>query len=74
MSMPVEYAARIIDTVAERAERYQAEGPFDNDFTVPHATMLTTTIHGGVATNVTPSNCSFTFELRSISGWIQKAT
>nr|WP_321457135.1 acetylornithine deacetylase [uncultured Cohaesibacter sp.] len=64
----VEYAARIIDTVAERAERYQAEGPFDNDFTVPHATMLTTTIHGGVATNVTPSNCRFTFELRSISG------
>ena len=64
----VEYASRMISAIAERADRYQAEGPFDKDFTVPHATMLTTTIKGGVATNVTPSDCSFTFELRSISG------
>ena len=58
----------MISTIAERADRYQVEGPFDKDFTVPHATMLTTMITGGVATNVTPSDCSFTFELRSISG------
>ena len=64
----VEYASRMISTIAERADRYQVEGPFDKDFTVPHATMLTTMITGGVATNVTPSDCSFTFELRSISG------
>ncbi len=64
----VEYAALIISTIAKRAERYQQDGPFDKDFTVPHATMLTTMISGGVATNVTPGNCSFTFELRSISG------
>nr|WP_321461402.1 acetylornithine deacetylase [uncultured Cohaesibacter sp.] len=64
----VEYAARIISAIAERAKRYQLEGPFDNDFTVPHATMLATMISGGVATNVTPDSCSFTFELRSISG------
>ncbi|TLP45934.1 acetylornithine deacetylase [Cohaesibacter sp. CAU 1516] len=64
----VEYATRIIATIAERADRYQLEGPFDADFTVPHATMLTTMIKGGVATNVTPDTCSFTFELRSISG------
>ncbi len=64
----VEYATRIIAAIAERADRYQLEGPFDQDFTVPHATMLTTMIKGGVATNVTPDTCSFTFELRSISG------
>ena len=64
----VENAALIISTIAKRADRYQAEGPFDKDFSVPHATMLATMITGGVATNVTPDTCSFTFELRSISG------
>lgn len=64
----VEYAARAITMISERAARYGVEGPFDPDFTVPHATMLATMIEGGVATNVTPESCSFTFELRSISG------
>ena len=62
----VEYASRIIAIIAERSRRYEQEGPFDNDFTVPHATTLTTMIEGGVATNVTPDTCSFIFELRSI--------
>lgn len=62
----VEYASRIITMIAERSRRYEQEGPFDQDFTVPHATTLTTIIDGGVATNVTPDTCSFIFELRSI--------
>ncbi|MGO3056357.1 MAG: acetylornithine deacetylase [Halomonas sp.] len=62
----VEYASRIITMIAERARRYEQDGPFDHDFTVPHATTLTTIIEGGVATNVTPDTCSFIFELRSI--------
>ncbi|MGO2381277.1 MAG: M20/M25/M40 family metallo-hydrolase, partial [Halomonas sp.] len=57
---------RIITMIAERARRYEQDGPFDHDFTVPHATTLTTIIEGGVATNVTPDMCSFIFELRSI--------
>ncbi|MEX1663699.1 acetylornithine deacetylase [Thioclava sp. 15-R06ZXC-3] len=64
----IEFAALAIERIAQRAARYAQEGPFDSEFTVPHATMLTTMIRGGVATNVTPANCSFTFELRSISG------
>lgn len=64
----VEYASKAIELIATRASQYEVEGPFDPDFTVPHATMLTTMIQGGVATNVTPSHCDFTFELRSISG------
>jgi acetylornithine deacetylase len=64
----VEYAGQAIELISQRALRYEADGPFDADFTVPHATMLTTMIQGGVATNVTPSECRFTFELRSISG------
>ncbi len=62
----VEYASRIITMIAERSRRYEQDGPFDHDFTVPHATTLTTMIEGGVATNVTPDTCSFIFELRSI--------
>lgn len=62
----VEVAARLINMAADRAERYRTEGPFEPDFTVPHPTMLTTLVEGGVATNVTPSRCSFVFEIRSL--------
>jgi acetylornithine deacetylase len=62
----VEYASRIIATISERSRRYEREGPFDHDFSVPHATALATLINGGVATNVTPDTCEFVFELRSI--------
>lgn len=62
----VAYAARAVSMIDARARRYEAEGPFDPAFTVPHATCLVTMIDGGVATNVTPDRCSFTFELRSI--------
>jgi acetylornithine deacetylase len=64
----VEYAGQAIEHISKCALQYETDGPFDADFTVPHATMLTTMIQGGVATNVTPSQCHFTFELRSISG------
>lgn len=62
----VHYASKAIAMIAERARRYETDGPFDRDFTVPHATTLVTMVEGGVATNVTPDKCSFTFELRSI--------
>lgn len=62
----VEYAGRVLQLITERAAKYEAQGPFDPEFTVPHATLLATMITGGVATNVTPDHCSFTFELRSI--------
>lgn len=62
----VEYASRIITMIGERSKRYEREGPFDHDFSVPHATTLATIIQGGVATNITPDSCRFIFELRSI--------
>lgn len=64
----IEYAAQAIALISERGRRYETGGPFDADFTVPHATMLATMVQGGVATNVTPDSCTFTFELRAISG------
>ncbi|WP_376870385.1 acetylornithine deacetylase [Albirhodobacter sp. R86504] len=64
----IEYAARAIGMIADHALAYREHGPFDPEFTVPHATMLTLLAQGGVATNVTPGECQFTFELRSLSG------
>ncbi|MGX9848564.1 acetylornithine deacetylase [Limimaricola litoreus] len=63
----IEYAGRAISMIQERGTRFCEEGPFDRDFTVGHATMLTTMVEGGVATNITPDLCAFTFELRSIA-------
>jgi acetylornithine deacetylase len=62
----VEYAGRLLNLITTQAERYATEGPFDPEFTVPHATFMTTTIAGGVATNITPDRCELTYELRSI--------
>ncbi|MBW3244639.1 acetylornithine deacetylase [Epibacterium sp. DP7N7-1] len=64
----IEFASKAVERISERGKRYELEGPFDQDFTVAHATMLVTMVQGGVATNVTPDSCEFTFELRSISG------
>ncbi|MFG6539269.1 MULTISPECIES: acetylornithine deacetylase [unclassified Sulfitobacter] len=64
----IEFASKAVARISERGKRYEQDGPFDHDFTVPHATMLVTMMQGGVATNVTPDNCTLTFELRSISG------
>lgn len=63
----IEYAGKVISMIEERGARFHEEGPFDMDFTVGHATMLTTMVEGGVATNITPDHCAFTFELRSIA-------
>lgn len=62
----IEYATRAINLIAEKARDFEENGPFDQDFTVPHSTMLTTTIGGGTATNVTPDYCEFTFEIRHL--------
>lgn len=62
----IEYAARAIAMISDLARTFETDGPFDADFTVPHSTMLTTTITGGTATNVTPDACEFTFEIRHL--------
>ncbi|WP_085584372.1 acetylornithine deacetylase [Thalassospira mesophila] len=62
----IEYASRAIALISDVAREIETNGPFDPDFTVPHSTMLTTTISGGTATNVTPDSCEFTFEIRHL--------
>jgi len=63
----VEYASKLVSMIEARAAKFENEGPFDHEFSVGHATMLTTMIDGGVATNITPDTCTLAFELRSIA-------
>ncbi|MFW5680964.1 MAG: acetylornithine deacetylase [Pseudomonadota bacterium] len=62
----VEYAARLITFIADRARRLEAEGPFDPDFDVAHSTLHVGTCHGGTALNIVPNHCTLLFELRHL--------
>lgn len=62
----VEYAAETITYLKGMARRIAAEGPFDEEFDVPHTTVHTGTIHGGTALNIVPKDCQFDFEFRHL--------
>ncbi|MEM5530737.1 acetylornithine deacetylase [Gammaproteobacteria bacterium AS21] len=62
----IEYAARCIVYISDKADQIAEQGPFDASYTVPHSTMLTTMINGGRATNITPDDCNFQFEMRHL--------
>lgn len=62
----VEYAAETITFLKNMARRIAVEGPFDEEFDVPHTTVHTGTIHGGTALNIVPKDCTFDFEFRHL--------
>jgi acetylornithine deacetylase len=62
----IEYAARLIAHMATMAERFADAGPFDSHFGIPHSTMQTGTIGGGIAINTVPADCEFAFEFRNL--------
>jgi acetylornithine deacetylase len=41
-------------------------GPFDNDYEVPHTTLHTGVIKGGTILNIVPDLCEFEFEIRNL--------
>jgi acetylornithine deacetylase len=61
----VEYAARLIGAVAAIGDGLRA-GPLDGAFSVPHATVSTGPVHGGVSLNIIPDRCTVEFELRPL--------
>jgi acetylornithine deacetylase len=63
----IEYAARLICYLQQIAEEYRQSGPFDQAYDVPHTTLATTMIKGGIASNIIPEHCEFTFEYRHIA-------
>jgi len=62
----IEYAAQLIAFIRALAAKTAREEPHDPRFEVPHSTLSTGVIHGGIATNVVPRDCEFHFEMRNI--------
>jgi acetylornithine deacetylase len=62
----VEFAAQLIAYIRGVAERHAREEPRDPRFAVPHSTLQTGVIAGGIAVNVVPRDCEFTFEMRGL--------
>jgi acetylornithine deacetylase len=64
----IEYAAQVVGFIRALAERTSREEPRDPRFAVPHSTLQTGVIRGGIAVNVVPRDCSFEFEMRNLPG------
>ena len=62
----VEYAARFILHVKQLADACAASGARDPLYDVPHATGLSSVVHGGTALNIVPDRCTVDFEFRAI--------
>jgi acetylornithine deacetylase len=64
----IEYAARMICRIRDIADRYRAQGPYDECFDVPFTTLTTNQIQGGIAVNTIPESCEFSYEFRNLPG------
>lgn len=64
----IEYAARLICHIRDLADAWRAKGPYDEAYDVPHSTMTTNMISGGIAVNTIPEACTFTYEFRNLPG------
>ncbi|MFN7573109.1 MAG: acetylornithine deacetylase [Betaproteobacteria bacterium] len=62
----IEFAAQLVSHIRGVAERYAREEPRDPRFAVPHSTLQTGVIAGGIVVNVVPRDCEFTFEMRGL--------
>jgi len=62
----IEYAARMICFIRDIADHHKANGPYDDAFTVPFTTAQTGVISGGIAANIVPALCEFTFQVRNL--------
>ena len=62
----IEFAARLIAYIRGVADRLVREEPRDARFAVPHSTLQTGVIKGGIATNVVPRDCEFHWEIRNL--------
>ena len=64
----IEYGAQLIGYIRALADRLAREEPKDMRFEVPYTTLQTGVIRGGIAVNVVPRDCEFTFEMRNVPG------
>jgi acetylornithine deacetylase len=64
----IEAAARVVAHIADMADGWRREGPFDRGFDVPYTTAAVGVIAGGIADNVVPEDCHFHYEFRDLPG------
>ena len=62
----IEYAARLIVYIRQLADRLAQIEQRDYGFTVPYSTLSTGLVRGGIAANVIPKNCEFSFDMRTL--------
>jgi acetylornithine deacetylase len=62
----IEYAAELITEIRRRAIKLASSGARDSLYDVPHTTLLTSIVHGGMALNIVPDTCAVDFECRGI--------
>ena len=62
----IEFAAKLVAFIRQMADRLSRDEPRDARFAVPYTTLQTGLIKGGIAVNVIPRDCEFTFEMRNL--------
>ncbi|MCP3467618.1 acetylornithine deacetylase [Bradyrhizobium sp. CCGUVB23] len=62
----IEYAAELITEIRRRAVQLAAQAEQNSLYDVPHATLLTSIVHGGAALNIVPDTCTVEFECRGL--------
>ncbi|MGH1427888.1 MAG: acetylornithine deacetylase [Arenicella sp.] len=60
----IHYAANLINHIDEVSKKFEKEKTWQSGFDIPFTTLLTSMINGGIATNVVPKSCEFSFEYR----------
>ena len=63
----IEYAARLICHIRELADTWREQGPFDRAYDVPHSSITTNRIEGGIAINTIPEDCHFDYDFRNLA-------
>ena len=64
----IEAASRVVSHIADMADRWRLDGPFQSGFDVPYTTAAVGVMHGGIADNVVPEDCHFHYEFRDLPG------
>jgi acetylornithine deacetylase len=64
----IEYAARLVVHIRQIADRLAQLETRDYGFVVPYSTLSTGVIRGGIAANVIPKDCEFSFDMRTLPG------
>ena len=62
----INYASKLIAYIDQLNKEKSINGPFDNDYEVPHTTLHTGIIKGGAILNIVPDLCEFEFEVRNL--------